>query len=87
MRRVVVTGVGGVCALGSSWPEIMRGLKACRPATLRHDAALDLVHRQDRAVLHHVVHILSQQHVGVQRVLHSGMRRKVRGVEEVRDPE
>ncbi|MGH8185993.1 MAG: beta-ketoacyl synthase N-terminal-like domain-containing protein, partial [Steroidobacteraceae bacterium] len=30
MRRVVVTGVGGVCALGETWPQIMRGLKACR---------------------------------------------------------
>ncbi|HKS53879.1 MAG TPA: beta-ketoacyl-ACP synthase [Steroidobacteraceae bacterium] len=37
MRRVVVTGVGGVCALGSSWPEIMRGLKACRNTIRRMD--------------------------------------------------
>lgn len=32
MRRVVVTGVGGVCGLGSSWPEILAGLRARRNA-------------------------------------------------------
>ena len=32
MRRVVVTGMGGVCALGSSWPEILAGLRARRNA-------------------------------------------------------
>lgn len=32
MRRVVVTGVGGVCALGASWPEIRAGLEARRNA-------------------------------------------------------
>ena len=37
MRRVVVTGVGGLCALGASWPEIMRGLRACRNAIRRMD--------------------------------------------------
>jgi 3-oxoacyl-[acyl-carrier-protein] synthase II len=30
MRRVVVTGMGGVCGLGSSWPEILAGLRARR---------------------------------------------------------
>ncbi|MGH8178648.1 MAG: beta-ketoacyl-ACP synthase [Steroidobacter sp.] len=30
MRRVVVTGMGGVCALGASWPEIEAGLRARR---------------------------------------------------------
>ena len=37
MRRVVVTGVGGVCALGAGWPEIMRGLKAGRNSIRRMD--------------------------------------------------
>jgi 3-oxoacyl-[acyl-carrier-protein] synthase II len=32
MRRVVVTGMGGVCALGSNWPEILAGLRARRNA-------------------------------------------------------
>jgi 3-oxoacyl-[acyl-carrier-protein] synthase II len=32
MRRVVVTGVGGVCGLGTSWPEILAGLRARRNA-------------------------------------------------------
>jgi 3-oxoacyl-[acyl-carrier-protein] synthase II len=32
MRRVVVTGMGGVCGLGSSWPEIFAGLRARRNA-------------------------------------------------------
>jgi 3-oxoacyl-[acyl-carrier-protein] synthase II len=32
MRRVVVTGMGGLCGLGSSWPEILVGLRACRNA-------------------------------------------------------
>ncbi|WP_129641208.1 beta-ketoacyl-ACP synthase [Peristeroidobacter agariperforans] len=32
MRRVVVTGVGGLCGLGSSWPEIFAGLRARRNA-------------------------------------------------------
>ncbi len=30
MRRVVVTGVGGLCGLGTSWPEILVGLRARR---------------------------------------------------------
>jgi 3-oxoacyl-[acyl-carrier-protein] synthase II len=30
MRRVVVTGMGGVCGLGSSWPEVLAGLRARR---------------------------------------------------------
>lgn len=30
MRRVVVTGMGGLCGLGSSWPEILAGLRARR---------------------------------------------------------
>ena len=37
MRRVVVTGVGGVCALGASWPEIMRGLRAGKNTIRRMD--------------------------------------------------
>jgi 3-oxoacyl-[acyl-carrier-protein] synthase II len=32
MRRVVVTGMGGVCALGTNWPEILAGLRARRNA-------------------------------------------------------
>jgi 3-oxoacyl-[acyl-carrier-protein] synthase II len=30
MRRVVVTGMGGISALGSRWPQIARGLRAQR---------------------------------------------------------
>lgn len=30
MRRVVVTGMGGLCGLGSTWPEILAGLRARR---------------------------------------------------------
>jgi len=32
MRRVVVTGMGGICALGSDWPAIEAGLRAGRNA-------------------------------------------------------
>jgi 3-oxoacyl-[acyl-carrier-protein] synthase II len=32
MRRVVVTGMGGLCGLGASWPEILAGLRARRNA-------------------------------------------------------
>ncbi|MBM0104436.1 beta-ketoacyl-ACP synthase [Steroidobacter sp. S1-65] len=32
MRRVVVTGMGGVCGLGASWPEVLAGLRARRNA-------------------------------------------------------
>ena len=32
MRRVVVTGVGGVCGLGARWSEILAGLRARRNA-------------------------------------------------------
>ena len=32
MRRVVVTGVGGLCGLGTTWPEILAGLRARRYA-------------------------------------------------------
>lgn len=30
MRRVVVTGMGGICPLGRSWPEIRAGMTAAR---------------------------------------------------------
>jgi 3-oxoacyl-[acyl-carrier-protein] synthase II len=32
MRRVVVTGMGGICALGADWPAIEAGLRAGRNA-------------------------------------------------------
>jgi 3-oxoacyl-[acyl-carrier-protein] synthase II len=32
MRRVVVTGMGGVCGLGTSWPQVLTGLRARRNA-------------------------------------------------------
>jgi 3-oxoacyl-[acyl-carrier-protein] synthase II len=32
MRRVVVTGMGGISALGSDWPSIEAGLRSCRNA-------------------------------------------------------
>ncbi len=32
MHRVVVTGIGGISALGSDWPELLAGLKAGRNA-------------------------------------------------------
>jgi 3-oxoacyl-[acyl-carrier-protein] synthase II len=35
MRRVVVTGMGGVCGLGASWPEVESGLRARRNAIRR----------------------------------------------------
>jgi 3-oxoacyl-[acyl-carrier-protein] synthase II len=38
MHRVVVTGIGGVCALGSDWPAIEAGLRAGRNAVRRMDA-------------------------------------------------
>jgi len=38
MRRVVVTGMGGVCALGSDWPAIEAGLRLGRNAVRRMPA-------------------------------------------------
>jgi len=35
MRRVVVTGMAGICALGSDWPTIEAGLRARRNAVRR----------------------------------------------------
>lgn len=35
MRRVVVTGMGGLCALGGSWPEVRERLRARRNAIRR----------------------------------------------------
>jgi 3-oxoacyl-[acyl-carrier-protein] synthase II len=35
MRRVVITGMGGLCALGSDWPEVRQGLRARRNAVRR----------------------------------------------------
>ena len=32
MRRVVVTGAGGICALGEDWGAIERGLRGGRNA-------------------------------------------------------
>lgn len=37
MRRVVVTGMGGICALGSRWEDIERGLRARRNTIRRMD--------------------------------------------------
>ncbi len=38
MRRVVVTGMAGICALGSDWPTIEAGLRARRNAVRRMPA-------------------------------------------------
>jgi len=38
MRRVVVTGLSGICALGSDWPTIEAGLRQCRNASRRMPA-------------------------------------------------
>jgi 3-oxoacyl-[acyl-carrier-protein] synthase II len=38
MRRVVVTGMAGICALGSDWPTIETGLRAGRNAVRRMPA-------------------------------------------------
>ena len=38
MRRVVVTGMAGICALGSDWPMIETGLRAARNAVRRMPA-------------------------------------------------
>jgi len=38
MRRVVVTGMSGICALGSDWPTIEAGLRAARNAVRRMPA-------------------------------------------------
>jgi len=38
MRRVVVTGMAGICALGSDWPTIEAGLRGCRNTTRRMPA-------------------------------------------------
>ncbi len=38
MRRVVVTGMSGICALGSDWPTIEAGLRHCRNAARRMPA-------------------------------------------------
>jgi 3-oxoacyl-[acyl-carrier-protein] synthase II len=38
MRRVVVTGMAGICALGSDWPSIEAGLRAGRNAVCRMQA-------------------------------------------------
>lgn len=37
VRRVVVTGMGGLCALGSSWQQVREGLRARRNAVRRMD--------------------------------------------------
>jgi 3-oxoacyl-[acyl-carrier-protein] synthase II len=37
MRRVVVTGGGVVSALGTEWPEILAGLRACKNCVCRMD--------------------------------------------------
>ena len=38
MRRVVVTGIGTLSALGSGWPQIEAGLRARRNTVSRMDA-------------------------------------------------
>src|SRR6185295_11479785 len=35
MKRVVVTGMAGITALGATWPEILEGLRARRNVTRR----------------------------------------------------
>src|SRR5262245_42974825 len=35
MKRVVVTGMAGITALGTTWPEILAGLRARRNVTRR----------------------------------------------------
>jgi 3-oxoacyl-[acyl-carrier-protein] synthase II len=36
-RRVVVTGMGGICALGSDWPSVREGLRGGRSGVVRLD--------------------------------------------------
>ena len=38
MERVVVTGIGGLCAFGADWPSFERGLRAGRNAVRRVEA-------------------------------------------------
>ena len=48
MRRVVVTGMGGICALGSDWPTIESGLRACRNAVRQAGKSVPLAGRPVR---------------------------------------
>ena len=73
-RHQILQGDGGqhaaLLAERQSLLGFERRVQARRPAAVRRDAALELVHRFDGAVFHDVVHIAAQQRVGVDGVMH-----------------
>ena len=60
-----------------------RGMKPGRPAPVLRDAALELVHHFDGAVLHEVIDVAAQQRMRVQRVLHRGEQSQIPLVEQI----
>ena len=59
---------------GDAFLDLDGGVESRGPAAVLGDAALELVHHFDDAVLHHVVHVTAQKHMGVQRILHRGQQ-------------
>ena len=64
--------------------QLERRLQSRGPAAVAHDAAFELVDRQDRRVLHQIVDVTVQQRVRVQRVLDGGQNGEMPGVIEIR---
>ncbi len=54
-----------------------------RPAAILRDAALELVHRFDGAVLDQVIDVAAQQCVRVERILDGGQQRQILFVEQI----
>ena len=56
--------------LGYALLNLDRSVESGRPAPVLRDAALEFVDHFYDAVLHHVIHVAAQKHMGVQRILH-----------------
>ncbi len=80
-RSQVLQGDGSEhAALLAEWQVLLgfeRGVQAGGPAAVLRDAALELIHRFDGAVLHHVIDIAAQKGVGVDRVVDRGVNGEI----------
>ncbi len=80
-RSQVLQGDGGEHAALLAERQVFlrfeRGVQPGRPAAVLRDAALELIHRFDGGILHHVIDIAAQKGVGVDSVVDGGVDREI----------
>ena len=80
-RGQVLQGDGGEhAALFAEWQMFFRferGVQPGRPAAVLRDAALELVHRFDGGIFHHVIDVAAQKGMGMDGVVDGGVDREI----------